>query len=223
MVLPVILVSFACGSKPPTRSISAPPRPKENMDVERCLRRAHNGTETSKFHTLREGETLYRVSMLYGTTVDELIRLNDIYDHRDIPKGTRLLVPEYTMTRGFLWPVPGKISSGFGRRGRRNHNGIDIPAPRGTPIRAAADGLVVASARSVRGYSGYGRIVLVAHGNGMRTLYAHTSRNNVNRGECVRAGQVIAEVGATGRATGNHLHFEVRQNGRAVNPMSYLP
>ena len=103
------------------------------------------------------------------------------------------------------------------------HEGIDIAAPKGTPIHAAANGLIVASSSSLKGYSGYGRIIIIDHGKGIRTLYAHNSKNRVKSGSCIRTGEIIGEVGSTGNSTGNHLHFEVRKNGRPVNPSNYLP
>lgn len=193
------------------------------QDIQKCLTGRLTVREGYRYHMLEEGETLYRVSIMYGTTVEELIAVNNISDYTDIPSGTMLRIPGAVVSSGLVWPLPGKISSGFGRRGRRYHWGIDIPAPRGTPIRAAADGLVLISSDGMRGYSGYGRIVVIEHGDGLSTLYAHNSRNDVRQGTCVRAGETIAEVGATGNATGSHLHFEVRNNGKPVNPLNYLP
>ena len=179
--------------------------------------------EGYRYHMLEEGETLYRVSVMYGTTVEELIEANNIEDYTDIPTGTMLKIPGAVVSTGLIWPLPGKISSGFGKRGRRFHWGIDIPAPEGTPIRAAADGYVLISSDGMRGFSGYGRIVVIEHGGGISTLYAHNSGNDVKPGTCVRSGETIAEVGATGNATGSHLHFEVRNDGKPVNPLNYLP
>lgn len=206
---------------------SAPPPPPsipeaDIEDINRCLTKSLSFTEGYNYHVLAEGETLYRLSRMYDTTIEELIEINGIIDHTDIPAGTRLKVPGVVISSGLMWPVPGKISSGYGKRGRRFHWGIDIPAPRGTPIRAASDGLVLASADRVKGYSGYGRIVIIEHGRGIRTLYAHNSKNHVKAGTCIKAGEVLGRVGATGRATGNHLHFEVRKDGRPVNPLNYL-
>lgn len=161
---------------------------------------------------------------MYNTTVNDLIEVNGIDDHTDIPVGTRLRIPGAVVSgQGLIWPVSGRISSRYGMRWGRMHEGIDIAAPKGTPIRAAANGLIVASGSNLKGYSGYGRIIIIDHGNGMRTLYAHNSKNRVNSGSCIRTGEVIGEVGSTGRSTGNHLHFEVRKNGRPVNPSNYLP
>ena len=132
--------------------------------------------------------------------------------------------PTVEEARGrMIWPVNGRVTSGFGRRGRRYHHGIDIPMPAGTPILAALDGVVIASAAAGdRGFRGYGNTVVIDHGNGIVTLYAHNSRNKVTRGQRVRQGEVVALVGRTGRATTNHLHFEVRINGRPVDPIPFL-
>jgi len=121
-------------------------------------------------------------------------------------------------------PAPGYISSRFGGRtdpfgrGWAHHGGIDIDANMGDPVTAAAEGVV--SFSGVR--NGYGNVVEIDHGNGYKTIYAHNSSNLVRAGDIVRAGQQIAKVGSTGRSTGSHLHFEVRLNGRQVNPRQYL-
>lgn len=126
--------------------------------------------------------------------------------------------------RGFRWPVLGQISSPFGWRkspfGRRRvfHSGLDIRAPRGTVIRAAASGVVVHSGWM----SGYGKTVVVSHANGYTTLYGHCSKLAARSGMKVSQGQTIAYVGSTGRSTGNHLHFEVRVGGAPRNPLKYL-
>jgi murein DD-endopeptidase MepM/ murein hydrolase activator NlpD len=98
------------------------------------------------------------------------------------------------------------------------HLGIDIAAKYGTDIVAMADGVVIFSGRK----SGYGNIVELRHANGLETRYGHNSQNLVSEGDMVRKGQVIAKLGSTGRSTGPHVHFEVRRNGEAVNPMQYL-
>jgi murein DD-endopeptidase MepM/ murein hydrolase activator NlpD len=124
------------------------------------------------------------------------------------------------------WPLRtgGVVTSKFGFRrhpitGRRSmHKGIDIAAKSGTDIVAMADGLVIFSGRK----SGYGNIVQLRHANGLETRYAHNSRNLVKEGDLVKKGEVIAKLGSTGRSTGPHVHFEVRKNGEAVNPMRYL-
>lgn len=118
----------------------------------------------------------------------------------------------------------GPMTSRYGYRrdpftGRTKwHDGVDFSASTGTPIRASADGTVIRSGW----FSGYGKMVELDHGNGLTTLYAHTSRTAVKNGDAVRRGQVIGYVGRTGRASASHLHYEVRLNGRGMNPQSHL-
>ena len=119
-------------------------------------------------------------------------------------------------------PVQGRLTSGFGSRfhpvlgSARFHKGVDLAAPSGTPIVAAADGRIV----SAGWHGGYGRQVAIAHGGGVQSSYSHMSRIAASAGEAVRRGQVIGYVGSTGLSTGPHLHYEVYKNGRPVNPMS---
>ena len=120
----------------------------------------------------------------------------------------------------FIWPVKGPVTSWFGPRKGRPHDGIDIAAPKGTPIRAAEKGKVI---YSDNGISGYGNLIIIQHSGGFHTVYGHNSRNRVDVDEQVNKWQVIAEVGNTGRSSGYHLHFEMRKNERAVDPMDYLP
>ena len=132
---------------------------------------------------------------------------------------------------GFLWPLAANIntlSSLYGGRkdpinGRSsNHTGIDIPAARGTPIYAAKSGVVTTSVYGSGSYWSYGNFVLVSHKDGTSTLYAHMSSRNVKEGQTVRQGDVVGYVGTTGRSTGNHLHFEVRVNGKRTDPLNYF-
>ena len=121
----------------------------------------------------------------------------------------------------FIWPVPQfyKVSSHFGRRRGRNHDGIDIPAPKGTPIVSVDDGVVAYSDNGIRGY---GNMIVIAHSDDIFTVYAHNRKNKVDKGDRVRKGQQIAEVGNTGRSTGPHLHFEIRVKNKVRNPAQYL-
>ena len=123
-----------------------------------------------------------------------------------------------------LWPVSGRLMSFFGKRtdpfsgGGAIHTGVDISVPSGTAVRAAADGVVTYA----QTFAGYGKIVMLDHGGGCTTYYAHLSRYEVLPGQTVRRGDVIAYSGSTGRATSPHLHYEVRMNGMPVNPYQYL-
>lgn len=123
-----------------------------------------------------------------------------------------------------MWPVDGKISSPFGKwRGKHKHEGIDIPMPAGTPIRAARNGVVARTGNNLTiGFRGYGNFVMLDHGGSVNTFYAHCSRVAVVEGQRIMQGQIIGYVGSTGRSTANHLHFEVRINNAKVNPVPYL-
>lgn len=119
---------------------------------------------------------------------------------------------------GFIWPVSGPVTSGFGVRWGRMHEGIDIAAASGTPIHAAAGGTVIYAGW----LGGYGNLVVIDHHNSLATAYGHQSAIATGVGAIVSQGQVIGYVGSTGHSTGPHLHFEVRVNGTAVDPLGYL-
>ncbi|TML32891.1 MAG: hypothetical protein E6G24_09120 [Actinobacteria bacterium] len=119
---------------------------------------------------------------------------------------------------GLIWPVNGPVTSPFGMRWGRMHEGIDIGVPNGTPIHAAASGRVIYAGWM----DGYGNLVAIDHGRGLSTAYGHQSRIAVSNGQTVSQGQVIGYVGCTGHCYGPHLHFEVRINGTPVDPMGYL-
>jgi murein DD-endopeptidase MepM/ murein hydrolase activator NlpD len=124
----------------------------------------------------------------------------------------------------FVWPASGPIRSPFGERrpGGATHPGIDIGGSVGVPVHAAGNGVVVATG-TVVGYGGYGEIVVIDHGFGLTTIYAHLSRVDARVGQLVVAGDLIGGEGCTGACTGPHLHFEVRLLGVPRNPMLYLP
>ena len=120
---------------------------------------------------------------------------------------------------GYIWPAQGVLTSGYGWRWGRMHKGIDIAAPIGTPIFAAASGKVVGAGW----HSGYGNLIKLEHLDGSYTLYAHNHRNLVRHGQRVRQGEQIAEMGSTGRSTGSHLHFEIhREDRKVINPLALL-
>jgi len=121
-------------------------------------------------------------------------------------------------TGALMWPLNGSIWSEFGPRSGRLHGGIDIGAPRGTNVVAADSGTVITSTSG----GSYGNYVVISHGNGITTLYAHLSSRSVKVGDTVSKGQVVGQVGSTGNATGAHLHFEVSVNGSRVDPRTKL-
>lgn len=137
---------------------------------------------------------------------------------KKLPKGesNRTVYTDHTR---FIWPVDGKVLSPFGIRKGRRHDGVDIKASRGTPIKAAANGSVVFSGRM----RGYGNLILIRHAEHFFTAYAHNRVNQVKKGNRVKKGSTIGLVGSTGRSTGPHLHFEVRQGEKARNPLFFLP
>ncbi len=202
-------------------------------------------------HVVKRGETLYRIARTYGIPPRELMEVNDIRDPRQLEPGTELFIPGATRAREvpplapgapaepevtepeppgrapagkprqavLQWPVHGVLYSRFGVRQGQRHDGIDIAAPEGTTIDAAAAGSVLYTGEQ----SGYGSIVILRHLDGLLTLYAHASAILVRQGQTVAAGQPIARVGTSGRTTGPHLHFEVREGTRPRNPLFYLP
>ncbi|MFQ5464617.1 MAG: peptidoglycan DD-metalloendopeptidase family protein [Thermodesulfobacteriota bacterium] len=197
---------------------------------------------TGVTHTVKRGENLWRICYTYGVDMQEVAELNNIRDPARIRAGRRLFIPragkvrkvrpvspasvgkyptKVVYDRGrFSWPITGEISSNFGVRGGSRHDGIDIRAPEGTPIRAAADGVVVYDDKYMRGY---GRIIILKHPEDFFTVYAHNKTNMVGRGDRVKRGTVIATVGRSGNATGSHLHFEVRRGKTVRNPLFFLP
>jgi murein DD-endopeptidase MepM/ murein hydrolase activator NlpD len=185
---------------------------------------------------VRPGETLAAIGRLYGVNWQTLAKVNHLVDSNHIEVGQTIWIPSQAGTGGsgvpalavpsrfvpdrrLHWPTAGVLSSGFGMRGGRLHGGIDISGERGTPIVAVDEGVVMFSGR---GPDGYGNVVMLDHGNGLMTLYAHNERNVVRQGQRVRRGQTVALMGDSGRASGTHVHFEVHQHGRLVDPLRWL-
>jgi len=178
-----------------------------------------------RVHTVVRGDTLWDLSRRYGIPLETLQQANPGVDPRRLVPGSILNIPggerqvaDRSGSLSFIWPVRGRISSPFGSRGDGYHYGLDIACPQGSSIRAARSGRVVASSWQ----GSYGRVVVIDHGNGIETLYAHASELLVRVGQWVNQGEIIARVGSTGRSTGPHLHFEIRIDGIRVNPARYL-
>ena len=188
-------------------------------------------------HTVARGDTIYRIAHEYGVSPARLMAANGLNDPRGLRVGQMLVIPGRGFAsasafgapeiwpaphadRQFAWPVAaGTLSSPFGMRHGVMHDGVDIAAPAGTPVHAADSGSVIYSGR----LRGYGNVVILRHSGGYVTVYGHNERNLVREGASVARGQEIAELGSTGRATGPNLHFEVRYNNQAQNPLAYLP
>lgn len=197
-------------------------------------------------HTVKSGESLAAIAKKYQTTVDQIIAFNKLANEKDIRNGELLIIPggikpatvvvktyqppsTATVFKNIigspasqdngstlLWPsAVRRITQYFSLR----HTGVDIGMPIGTPIYAAENGKVITAGWN-RG--GYGYYIVIDHGNGMQTLYAHNSALLVKVGQSVARGQQISESGSTGRSTGPHLHFEVRIGGRRTNPLNYI-
>ena len=188
---------------------------------------------------VKPGQTLTDISITYSVPVEKIVKANNITDPSKIYAGEEIIVPGATpalwqevikLSKGkqsqFIWPVLGKITSGFGWRihpvlkTRQFHNGIDIDVPVGTTVHAAAPGKVY----FVGTQEGIGNVVILAHANNYYTLYGHLSKALVYTGQFVDAGQPIAASGNTGISSGPHLHFEIRYGAEfPVDPTRYLP
>ena len=202
-----------------------------------CASRSRDGF----YYTVEPGDNLYRLGLRFGVSPDVLIEVNRIEDVHSVRVGTRLWIPRRRAAMAkagtakggkaaprkarrhvelhFAWPLQGKLTSRFGKRHGRWHDGVDLAAKRGTPIRAAEAGKVIHSGS----LGDYGKTVIVKHAGHYRTVYAHARKTCVRKGQFVEKGQKIAEVGSTGRASGPHLHFEIRRGETPENPLLYLP
>ena len=226
LILPALFL-FACQKHPPP-DILKPVPDAEAVGV---------------FHQVKPGETLFSICKAYRADLQEVAEINDISDVDQLQAGQKVFIPDVEgtvaeekpppeeakpekkvairkWTGQFIWPVDGVLTSKFGLRGGRRHDGIDIGAPAGTEIRAAADGTVLYSGDQ---QTGYGNLIIISHAKDMITVYAHNQKNLVKDNDKVKQGQVIGKVGSTGRATGPHLHFEIRKRTRPRNPLFFLP
>lgn len=184
------------------------------------------------WYQIRKGDSLYKIARLHNISVNLLASVNKLsknsylnwLDSLFIPVSTENLDSyekieiSFTNTK-FIWPVWGRITSGFGLRHKRFHKGLDIAAPLGTKVIAADNGIVKFSGRVKK----YGYVVILQHSDYFETRYAHLSKILVNNGDKVQKGEIIGFIGKTGRATGYHLHFEIRIDNEPVDPLKFLP
>jgi murein DD-endopeptidase MepM/ murein hydrolase activator NlpD len=195
------------------------------------------------YHRVEKHQTLYRICRTYGVDIQEVVTLNGVTDPSRIHTGQRVFIPGAKKTLkveiyiddvaaesgekgkivstglNFIWPVEGKISDVFSDTESKRHQGIDIPLPSGTPIKASSSGTVIYSSNTIKGY---GNLIILRHSEEFVTVYAHNQTNMDEEASWVERGQIIGKVGQTGRATGPHLHFEIRRNNKAVDPLPYL-
>jgi murein DD-endopeptidase MepM/ murein hydrolase activator NlpD len=195
------------------------------------------------YHVVERHQTFYRICKTYGVDLKEVASLNRITDPSKSQTGQRIFIPgakkvlkveiyiDDVVTEpgekakiaykklDFIWPVEGKINDVFEEVESRRHQGIDISSPLGTPIKASNAGMVIYSNNTIKGY---GNLVILRHSEEYVTVYAHNQVNLVEEGAWVEKGQIIGKVGQTGKASGPHLHFEIRRNNRALDPMLFL-
>jgi murein DD-endopeptidase MepM/ murein hydrolase activator NlpD len=195
------------------------------------------------YHVVERHQTLYRICKTYGVDLKEVASLNKIADPSKIDTGQRIFIPGAKKVlkveiyiddvaaeqgekpkiaykkRDFIWPVEGKITDVFEGVERKRHQGIDIACPIGTPIKASNAGTVLYSNNPIKGY---GNVVIIRHSEEYVTVYAHNQVNLVEEGTWAEKGQIIGKVGQTGRATGPHLHFEIRKNNKPLDPLLFL-
>lgn len=193
-----------------------------------------------QLHRVRKGENLFRIGLKYNVSPLDIMAVNDIEKPENLQAGSVITVPvvaesgkasgtreeravneELARKRGFIWPAKGKILSKFGRESDGVvNNGIKIKLPTNADIHAAEEGKVI---YADDGLKTYGNLILLRHDNGLITAYAHASARLVNKGERVKKGEVIARVGQSGNVGEPQLHFEVRRNARAIDPLKILP
>lgn len=194
------------------------------------------------YHVVRKGETLWRICKAYGADLQQVAEINNIKDPSQIREGQKIFIPGASgramvevhkassagaseaepriqfFSGKLIWPVRGQISSSFGVRNGIKHSGIDIKAPMGTPVAAAAEGEVIYKGQ----LRGYGTILILRHSEDLATVYAHLNEIYASDHQHVRQGEPIGTVGNSGQSEGAHLHFEVRVKNVARNPMFYL-
>lgn len=180
-------------------------------------------------YTVKRGDSLASVADKFKLPLTALLDANDL-ENQTLILGQELFIPGATMNNFdlkkalgelFIYPIRGRLTSRFGYRydpftGRRSyHNGVDLAAPKGTPVKSTMGGKISFVGRSPV----YGKYIIVTHAGGYQSMYGHLSRINVRRGQRVQQGSVIGAVGNTGRSTGPHLHFSMYKHGKLINPL----
>lgn len=184
------------------------------------------------YHTVKKGETLWRISRIYSVDIKKLSQLNEISNTCKIEVGQEIFIPDSFRTSrhikqtssksaSFIWPYNGKLASCFNQTKKSVKNkGIDIIAKPGASVIAAEAGNVVFTSSNMRGF---GNTIIIEHAEKFSTIYANNQKNLVKTGDYVKRGQTIAYAGSTGRTSRSVVHFELRKNNKAQNPLLYLP
>ncbi len=230
MAISVLLSVTACGPRKVTVQKTVPPPPRASG-------------QAGVYHIVERHQTLYRICKTYQVDLEEVASLNGIPDAHKIQTGQRIFIPGAKRVLkveiylddvvresegrekpgesgvGFTWPVRGRLTDYFVEDEAKSHQGVDISSPLGTPVKASGSGKVVYAGTTIKGY---GNLVILRHSQEWVTVYAHNDVNLVEEGALVEKGQIIARVGQTGRASGPHLHFEMRRKDKAVDPLPYL-
>ena len=191
----------------------------------------HDIRATGVYHTVRGGETLWQIARQYGLDIETLASANSLKDTSALEKGQVLVIPRpaarkiaavnYGMRDSFIWPAQGAIISPFGTKiDSAKNKGIDINVEEGEEICASRAGMVVFCDDKLKGF---GKTIILDHGDTYQTVYAYNSVLMVNVGDRVKQSDIIARSGKTGRAKVPSLHFEIRKNGEPRNPLHYLP
>jgi murein DD-endopeptidase MepM/ murein hydrolase activator NlpD len=243
----LVVATVGCtglGTRPTVENTPTTPASPADATIDAGASTATAGVE----HVVRRGQTLWRIAKVYGVEINELAGANGISDTSSLETGQGLFIPGAASVRDvpaypapldsataemppatadedenakWLWPVKGgEVLSYFGApRRTHRHQGIDIRGRGGQPVRATRPGRVTYSGSGMRGY---GKTVIVDHGNGISSLYAHNSSLVVRKGQRVERGELIAKVGRSGNASTEHCHFEIRRRDKPVDPLGYL-
>lgn len=187
------------------------------------------------YHRVERGQTLWRIAKIYSVDLEELVKINHIYEPSKIESGQMIFIPRttstalkpdmsqslYTIGEDFIWPIKGRVLARFGQNINNIVNqGLDIQAPYGSNVIASRSGIVTFYNEQLKGL---GKTIIIDHQDNFLTVYARNSEILVKVGNRVRQGEVIAKVGNAGRDKANYLHFEIRKGHTPQNPYYYLP
>jgi len=182
------------------------------------------------YYRVRPGDTLWKISRAYGIEIDDILKANHLTESSVVEVGQPIFIPSQSRpgalpvkyyAEDFIWPIKGKVIAPFGVNFHNLlNNGLNIQPYSDTNVLASHGGKVVFCAHD---FGNFGRVIIIDHGNGLRTLYARNAELFVKAGDSVKKGAIIARVGQAGRDKASYLHFEVRKGGESRNPLFYLP